>query len=136
MAHEKLHDRRAAKGRGESDMDVAALAAEKAEQQAQQREAEAADYSEDKEYTEAEWLEWEAQLRDELNWLGQRNMGVKGDKLNDVTDDTHGGLCDYKFLDMTFFSSRTSDAKCIPTSIPKPSAWTSATASSSTGWCA
>ena len=30
-------------------------------------------------------------------------MGVKGEELNGVTDDTHGELCDYKFLDMTMF---------------------------------
>ena len=80
MAHEKHYDRRAAKGRGESDMDVDALAAEKAEQQAQQDEAEAADYSEDKEYTEAEWLDWESHLQEELNWLGARNKGGKNGK--------------------------------------------------------
>ena len=28
-------------------------------------------------------------------------MGVKGEELNGVTDDTHGDFCDYKFLDMT-----------------------------------
>ena len=76
MAHEKHYDRRAAKGRGESDMDVDALAAEKAENQAAENE----DYDENREYTEAEWLDWESHLQEELNWLGARNKGGKSGK--------------------------------------------------------
>ena len=34
MAHDKTYDRRAAKGRGESDMDVDALAAKKLQEEA------------------------------------------------------------------------------------------------------
>ena len=30
-------------------------------------------------------------------------MLVKGEELNDVTDDAHGEFCDHKFLDMTAF---------------------------------
>ena len=57
MAHEKHYERRAAKGRGESDMDVDALAAEKAERQAELQAADDEDYGENQEYTEAEWLD-------------------------------------------------------------------------------
>ena len=30
-------------------------------------------------------------------------MGVKGEELNGVTDDSHGEFCDYGFLDITTF---------------------------------
>ena len=95
MANEKVYDRRAARGRGESDMDVDALAAEKLQQQAdweaQQRELAAADqrdYCNDgahPDYTDAEWVEYEKGLQDELNWLGGRGKGKgkgsnKGDR--------------------------------------------------------
>ena len=73
MAHEKVYDRRAPKGRGESDMDVDALAAQKLQQQAdwQARQAELAaadgrDFGKDgahPDYTDAEWIAWEAQLQ-------------------------------------------------------------------------
>ena len=80
MAHEKHYDRRAAKGRGESDMDVDALAAEKAERQAELQAADDEDYGENQEYTEAEWLDWETHLQEELNYLGPRQKGGKGGK--------------------------------------------------------
>ena len=86
MAHEKIYDRRTARGRGGSDMDVDALAAEKLQQQAdwetKQRELAAADqrdYGSDgaahPKYTDAEWVDYEKGLQDELNWLGARGKG-------------------------------------------------------------
>ena len=81
MAYEKNYDRRAAKSRGDTDMDVDALAAEKAEQQDRHAELEAADnrdYGEDVDYTDAEWVEYEKGLQDELNWLGARGKQGKG----------------------------------------------------------
>ena len=78
MANERTYDRRAAKGRGENDMDLDALAAEKAElQAAYQAELQAQDdedYGEEREYSAAEWLEWESQLQEELNWLGSKSI--------------------------------------------------------------
>ena len=77
MAYEKNYDRRAAKSRGDTDMDVDALAAEKEERQQQQHaarqaELEADDYGENVGYTDAEWVEYEKGPQDELNWLGAR----------------------------------------------------------------
>ena len=76
MAHEKTYDRRAAKGRGESDMDVDALIAEKSEKQQAQQAAPTEPIHED--YTDAEWIDYEAQLQDELDWLGARKGKSKG----------------------------------------------------------
>ena len=75
-------------------MDVDALAAEKLQQQedfaARQAELAAADqrdYGKDSahpDYTDAEWLEYEKGLEDELNWLGAcgkgKGKGAKGDR--------------------------------------------------------
>ena len=85
MAYEKNYDRRAARSRGDTDIDVDALAAEKEERQqqhaARQAELEAEDskdYGEDVDYTDAEWVEYEKGLQDELNWLGARGKQGKG----------------------------------------------------------
>ena len=85
MANEKVYDRRAARGRGESDMDFDALPAEKLQQQeehaARQADLAAADQrnyggeSAHPDYTDAEWVEYEKGLQDELSWLGARGKG-------------------------------------------------------------
>ena len=69
-------------------MDVDVLAAEKLQQHADYvaRQAELAaahqrDYGKDSahhDYTDAEWIAYEAQLQDELNWLGARGKGGNG----------------------------------------------------------
>ena len=83
MANEKVYDRRAAKGRG------AALAAEKFARQAEYESADKRDYSEDREYSEAEWVDYEhgmnqkmAEVQEEFNCLGacKGGKGVKGCK--------------------------------------------------------
>jgi len=79
MAYENTYDKRAAKSRGANDMDVDALAAEKAERQAElQRQDDEDEYGECQEYSPAEWLDWETQLQEELNWLGARSKDKGG----------------------------------------------------------
>ena len=80
MAYENNYDKRAAKSRGANDMDVDALASEKAVRQAELQAEDDEDYGEDREYSAAEWLEYESELQEELNWLGSRGKGGKGGK--------------------------------------------------------
>ena len=62
-------------------MDVDSLAAEKAQRQAELAAADYNDYGDDVEYTAQEWLDWEASLQEELNWLGAKGKdGGKGRK--------------------------------------------------------
>ena len=67
LANEKSYDRRAAKGRGENDMDTDLV----------EREAPMRNEPRDEhpDYTEQEWVDWEAELQEELNWVGTRKGG-------------------------------------------------------------
>ena len=68
LANEKSYDRRAAKGRGENDMDTDLVDPES-------RQYREAPDDEHPDYTEQEWGDWEAELQNELNWLGSRKGG-------------------------------------------------------------
>ena len=59
-------------------MDVDSLAAAEERRQAELAAADYGDYGENVEYTEQEWLDWEASLQEELNWLGARGKDGKG----------------------------------------------------------
>ena len=110
MASEKVYEPRAAKGRGGSDMDVDAPAAEKAErQQAAPSEPTDRDHGEDRVYSDAEWVEYEAQLQDELNWLGARDKQGKSKGNTDRrkgkgkgNDSKGGGGGQWHFVDMVW----------------------------------
>ena len=71
MANERVYDHRTGNGR-RNDMDADALAAEKEQRQAEFAAADYRDYGADQEYTEQEWIDWEACLQEEVNWLGTR----------------------------------------------------------------
>ena len=71
MADEKVYDKRAAKCWGENDMDTDLVDPEA-------RPSREAPNEEHPDYTEQEWIDWEAELQEEFNGIGARKGKGKG----------------------------------------------------------
>ena len=71
LANEKVYDKRAAKCRGENDSDTDLVDSET-------RQFREAPNDEHPDHTEQEWIDLEAELQEELNWLSARKGKGKG----------------------------------------------------------